>query len=162
MFWRTDGAMFNILAMAKISDTDLKLLRDKIIVFNKFKVEKGLIPKELLALIEQTNLLVEKAYQDKFTRALKEASNDINEQVRHMPLSLAIELKRLFKNELNIDFDVVDKLRLKEIEKILKIGKVLTDEQYRLLEDRVDEIYTDADKVNELNQINSVLLTYHK
>ena len=66
------------------------------------------------------------------------------------------------KEKLGIDFEVVDKLRLKAIEKLLKKGKVRTPEEYELLQNRAEEIYADPNMIEELTRINLLLAAYHK
>ncbi len=119
------------------------------------------MPSDLIKAYQESNILIEKAFSEKKVKPLKAMSNDIDEQVKHMPLVLAIELKNIFKEKLNIDFEIVEKLRLNLINKILKKGKILNQENYDLLLNRVEEIYADASKINEVNQINSLLASYH-
>ena len=142
-----------------MKNIELKILKDKCLLFNQFLINRAGVPAQLL---EETNKLLEKAYQEKNIKALKAADSDNNEQVRHMPLQLALELKKLFKEKLNIDFDVVDKVRIKTIEKILKKGKISKPEEYELLLNRVDEIYADPNKTDEVKRLNELLAAYHK
>jgi hypothetical protein len=141
---------------------ELKTLRDKCLLFNKFMVEKGGIPLQLLEAYEKSSKLIESAYLEGKIKPLKAMSTDIDNQVlRYMPLTLAEELRILFKESLNIDYDVVDKARLKAIEKILKKGKISNPDEYELLLNRVDEIYLDNSKSNEVIEINKILVNYH-
>lgn len=54
----------------------------------------------------------------------------------------------------------VDLAREKRLASIVKRGRIATDDEARLMEGRVDEIYADDDKQAELNQINDLLLEY--
>lgn len=139
-------------------DTELKKLRDKCLFFNQFMIESGTIPKELIHVYQEVNKLIETSYQEGKIRPLKAASRDIDDQViRHMPLSMAIELKRLFKEKLSNDFETVDKARLKAIEKILKKGKISREDEYELVLNRIDEIYADKNKIAEVKELNKLL-----
>lgn len=143
--------------------TELKELRDKCILFNQFMIEKGTIPKELVDAYTESNRLLESAYQEGKIKPLRAASNDIDDQVvRHMPLSMALELKSFFKAKLGIDFDIFERARLKSIEKILKKGKINNPQEYELILNRVDEVYLDISKAEEIERLNNLLITYDK
>lgn len=142
-----------------MENIELKILKDKCLLFNRFLIERAGMHAPLF---DETNNLLEKAYQEKNIKVLKDADSDINEQVKHMPLSLALELKKNFKEKLNIDFNVVEKVRIKTIEKILKKGEISSPEEYELLYNRVDEIYADPKKVDEIKRLNELLAAYHK
>ena len=80
-------------------------------------------------------------------------SAEIDDQVVcHMPLSMAIEFKNLIKEKLKINYDDVDKAHLKIIERILKKEKISNQEEYKLIVNRIDEIFADTTKVEELKK----------
>lgn len=95
-------------------------------------------------------------------RVLKAGDSDVNEQVRHLSLKDALDIKGIMKEKLGIDFEVVDKHRLKTIDKILKRGKINTPEEYELVYNRVDEIYADPDKSEETAKLDAMLANYGK
>lgn len=147
----------------KTKAMELKTLRDKCILFNQFMAEKGGLPPQLAEAYKESNKLIESAYMEGKIKPLKSMSADIDDQViRHMPLSMAQELKNLFKEKLNIDYDVVDKARMQAIEKLLKKGKISKPDEYELLLNRVDEIYADPNKADEVKRLNELLAAYHK
>jgi len=145
-------------------ETDnFKILRDKCLLFNQFMIDKRYIPRELIEAYQETNKLIEIAYQERKIKPLKAASQDIDDQVmRHMPLSVAYELKKLFKERLNVDFEAVDKARLKALKEILKKGKISSENEYELVLNRIDEIYADGSKSEEIEELNNLLLIYCK
>lgn len=130
-------------------------LRNKSLLFYKFLFDKGLMPNEYYEIF--TNNLPEVSGNTPL-RGWRQASNDIDEQIRELPLPLKQELKLLFKDALDIDLDIVDKKRLKKIENLLKRGSISTDEQYYLLMNRIDEIYADPLNKEEVDQINQILI----
>ncbi|MEJ5962752.1 hypothetical protein [Pedobacter immunditicola] len=141
----------------------LKTLRDKCILYNQFMIDSGAIPRELMGTYLAANKYIEAAYQEGKMKPLKAISIDIDDQViRHMPLSMANKLKGLFKEKLHIDYEAVDKARLKAIQKILKKGKISTGEEYELAFNRVDEIYAERDKADEVKQLNELLTAFDK
>ncbi|MET7000197.1 hypothetical protein [Chitinophaga defluvii] len=141
-------------------DGALKLLRDKWFFFNQFLYGNKPMQPELREAFKESERLVEDAYLTGKTRVLKAASNDIDAHVRDFPLPLALDFKKQIKEQLGIDYDVVDKMRLKAIERLLKKGKISNPEDYELLLGRVEEIYADDNYNEEVERINKVLATY--
>lgn len=142
---------------------ELKKLRDKCLLFNQFMIEKGGMPSALAEAYKESNRLIEKAYADGDPKPLKAMNKDIDNQVlKHMPLQMSIELKKTFKEKLGINFDAVDRVYEKAIEKVLKKGKIVNAEEYELLLNRVEEIYADANREDEVKSLNELLAAYHK
>lgn len=142
---------------------NLEILKNKCLLFNQFMRRYGGFPVELSAAFDESDKLIEKAYQEKDLKPLKAMSRDIDNQVlKHMPLTMAIKLKELFKEELNINFDAVEKAILKSIDKIVKKGKISNASEYELLLNRVEEIYSDESKKEEVEKLNMLLADYHK
>lgn len=140
---------------------ELKALRDKCLLFNNFMSEKWGLPPLMAKAYKESNRLIETAYLEGKIKPLKAMSSDIdNEVLRHMPLHLAEELKRLFKEKLDIDYNVVDLTRIKAINKIYKKGKITKLDEYMLLLNWVEEIYEDSSKKEEIKRINELLSSY--
>ncbi|SMC74898.1 hypothetical protein [Pedobacter africanus] len=76
-----------------------------------------------------------------------------------MPLSTVLELKTYFA-QFNVDFEAVDRARLKAIDKIVKKGKISGNSEYELLINRVDDIYNDPKRAGELDILNDLLLAF--
>ena len=92
---------------------------------------------------------------------LRAFSADIDDQVlRHMPLAIAVEFKNLIKEKLRIDYADVEKAYIKVIERILKNEKISDGQEYELVTNRIDEIFTDHTKAEELKLLNKLLTEY--
>lgn len=135
---------------------NIELLKNKILLFNDFLVEKLGMPREFFI---ETNNLIEMAYQEKNVKVLKSGDKEIYLQLKEMPLQMQLELKELFKRKLNLDLDVLQKLFDKNIEKIIKRGKILNDDEYRILLDRMDNL-TAVKTEDEIKKINDLLIDY--
>lgn len=140
-----------------MEDLELKKIIEKSRLFNQFLIDRVGMPAQLF---EETDRQMEKAYAEKNIKALKAADDSINEEVKHLSLKHALEIKKILKERLGIDFEVVEKLRLKTIDKILKRGKIKTPEEYELLNNRVDEILADPSKSEEMAKIDKMLSNY--
>ncbi len=138
---------------------ELKILRDKCLIFCTFLVQKTGVPKQSFG---QTNKLIYKAYKDNDVRALKVTSNDIDNQIRELPLYLSLELDKLFQEKLGISIDSINKKMEKEIQKVIKRGKILNEEEYRLIKNREDEIYVDNSKAEEKQQLDRLMEAYEE
>jgi hypothetical protein len=141
-----------------MEDQKLKALRDKCLLFNQFMIEGGYFPNELAEAFNESILLIEAAYKMGNLKPLKSMSNDIDSQVlRHMPLSMALKLKALFKEKLDVNFEAVDKARISMIGKILKKGKISNPEEYHVVLSRIDEIYSNPSKSEEMKRLTELL-----
>ncbi|OWP82635.1 hypothetical protein BWK59_14820 [Flavobacterium davisii] len=136
--------------------TEIELLRDKILLFNDFLIEKLGMPKEFFI---ETNNLIEKAYQEKNMKVLKSGDKEIYLHLKEMSLEMQLELKALFKEKLDLDLDILQKLFDKSIEKIIKRGKILTDDEYRILLDKMNDL-TEIKSEEEIKNINTLLIDY--
>lgn len=145
----------------RIKIEELKFLRDKCLLFNKYMIETGSFPSGLLEAYEESKRLIEKAFLDGNLKSLQTMSRDIDNQVlKPMPTAMALKLKKIFKEKLGIEYVLVDKDYSNQIQKILKRGKILDDKEYELLLNRADEIHQDSEKSEELSQINILLSVY--
>jgi hypothetical protein len=126
-------------------------------------IQKMSASPELVEGLWETYRSVENAYQDEKMKPLKVMSLDIDDQViNHMPLTMAIEFKNLMKEKFQINYNTVDKDRIKAIKKILKKEKISNHEEYELIMNRIDEIFSDTTKAKELKSLNELLVNYEK
>lgn len=141
-------------------DKELDILKNKCLLFNQFMIEKGGFPIEMQSSFFESNKLINEAYANVKIKVLKTMSKDIDEQVlKHMSLPMVLELKAYF-GKLDIDFEAVDKARLSAIDKIVKKGKISGSSEYELLINRVDEIYNEPTRAEELDILNGLLLRF--
>jgi len=141
-----------------MKNEDFTLLRDKCLLFVQFLLEKNTIPQELVPSYKDMINKINTAYQEKKVKPLKAMSTDIDDQVmRHMPLATAMDFKNVLNEKLKIDYDIFEKKRKKLIEKIIRKGKIANREEYELIINRLDEIFADSDKVDELKALNELL-----
>jgi hypothetical protein len=142
--------------MAGAQQEDLTLLRDKIMLYYQYCIDKGMPA----SYFEEPKRLVDSAYMDGKVSVLRSGSRDVDMHIREMSLQQAIELKNIFEVQLNIDYTVMDQEGIKAINKIINKGTIATEEEYRLIRDRTNEIYADTDKQNEMRKLNDLLIKY--
>ncbi len=140
-----------------MNNNNLNYFKNKCLLYYQFLIDNmGMQATHFIKIKD----LIEKAYREKNVRQLKAADNDINQQLKEIPLSKLTELNLLFQKELGINVKEIETIRLKNIKKIIKKSKINSPDEFYLLEDRVDEIYNEEDKKDELKSINKLLSTY--
>ena len=150
----------------KITDRqdELKILRDWCIAVLRFIHDKaseqgaGITPR----LQEVAENGIESAFKRQDIRGLKTASRDLLEWVNGFPDQIRKDLDKILRAEVGIGLKTSQQDRNREIAKIIKRGSVKSEDEYRLLESRIDEIYADESKKAELARINKVLLAFGK
>jgi len=143
------------------SESELELLKDKCVFYTQFVLQKLSFSPESIQGLEETYRLILEAYQAKQIKPLRAFSADIDDQVlRHMPLAIALEFRNLIKEKLKIDYEDVERAYVRVIERILKNEKISTGQEYELVANRIDEIFTDHKKAEELKVLNKLLTEY--
>ena len=77
-----------------------------------------------------------------------------------MPLPIALEFKNLIKEKLKIDYAEVEEAYLQVIQRILRREKIANDQEYELSINRIDEIFYDTSKTEELKILNNLVAEY--
>ena len=77
-----------------------------------------------------------------------------------MPLAIAVEFKNLIKEKLKIDYEDVEKAFARVIDRILKNEKISNNQEYELVVNRIDEIFTDHTRLEELKTLNKLLTAF--
>ena len=143
------------------SESELELLKDKCIFYTQFVIQKLSSSPESIQGLEETYRFIQEAYQLKRIKPLRAFSADIDDQVlRHMPLAIAVEFKNLIKEKLKIDYADVEKAYSRVIERILKNEKISNSQEYELVVNRIDEIFTDHKRAEELKTLNKLLTEF--
>jgi hypothetical protein len=86
----------------------------------------------------------------------------LNNWLRETPIDDAVELGLILKRELGEDINIIEKRRLEKISRILKRGRISDVEDHELLLSHVEDIHDDANKKDELDRSNMMLIDYEK
>ena len=114
-------------------------------------------------LMEQTKEILERAYEKKDIKQLKGINKELDVWLREMfRPDEKEELSRLLKEKFGEDTKQVDLKRIEKINKIVKRGKINNKNEYELLLQRVEEIYSDDSKNEEVTELNKLLADFHK
>ena len=136
--------------------TELDYLKKRIFIFADFFIEKY-----NLDFFKNVKPGLEVEYEKSNLRGLRLASKDFNNWIREIPVNDAIELGEILKKELGEDLSVIEQKRLRKISQVVKKGKIKNLDEYELLSNRVDEIYTDSDKADEVKKLNNLLVDFN-
>jgi len=113
--------------------------------------------------MEQTKEILERAYEKKDIKQLKGINKELDVWLREMfRPDEKEELSRLLKEKFGEDTKQVDLKRIEKINKIVKRGKINNKNEYELLLQRVEEIYSDDSKNEEVTELNKLLADFHK
>ena len=146
------------MALTNKKEAELQYLKKRCIIFNEYFYEKY----GKLDMYKNAIQVFEKEFENQNLIGLRHANKDMNNWLREMPIKDAMELGEILKKELGEDIELIEKKRLKAIDKILKRGKINNLDEYKLLHTRVEEIYDKPDKIVELEQMNNLLSGYGK
>jgi hypothetical protein len=114
-------------------------------------------------LMEQTKEILERAYEKKDIKQLKGINKELDVWLREMfRPDEKEELSRLLQEKFGEDTKQVDLKRIEKINKIVKRGKINNKNEYELLLQRVEEIYSDDSKNEEVTELNKLLADFHK
>ena len=140
--------------------SEIDKLKEKCLLFNQFMLDYGGFPVELSSAFVESNKLIEEAYNKGNIKSLRAMSSDIDNQViTHMSLSMFLKLKEIFK-DFAIDFKAIEVSQLNSIKKTLKIGKISSEEEYRLILDYIIDDCSDSNKKVEIEKLNNLLIKF--
>lgn len=138
---------------------DIKKIRDRFYVFYDYVVQN----QGTNIFFEEMKKSIDTAFNNSNSTYLKKVDKELNVWLIEMfrPHEKE-ELTRLLKEKLNEDVAHEDLRRIKKINKIVSRGKINTLSEYALLKQRVEEIYADESKSNEVELINNLLAEFYK
>jgi len=144
-----------------MNDGEFELLRDKCLFYTQFIIQKLSARPESVKGIEETYRLIQNAYEAKKIRPLRAISADIDDQVlRHMPLMIAVEFRKLINDKLKIDYEDVTKAYHTVIQRIVEDGTIANRQEYELALNRIDEIFSDETRCDELKALTELVTAY--
>lgn len=100
-------------------------------------------------------------YERKDIRGLKYAFREVNEMSKGLSLDELYELNLLLKKEFGENFENNNIKLVKKVNSIIKRGKINNEEEFRLLEIRMDDIYADDKNKDEIKIIDNLLADYN-
>ena len=87
---------------------------------------------------------------------------DLNEGANDLPLIEFNELNQLLSQKFGADLTECNIKNLTKIKQIVKKGNINNDEEYRLILNRVEEIYADNNQKDQTEILNMLITNYIK
>lgn len=87
---------------------------------------------------------------------------DLNDWAKDLPPKELEELNQILLEKFGFNLKKYDSKNSAKIKRIIKRGTINNDDEYRLLLDRVDEIYADENTKDEVDILNGLLADYDK
>ena len=137
---------------------NIELLKDRFYVFYDYVIKT----EGASYFIEEAKRIFDNAYTKKDIKQLHSIDKELNVWLREMfrPKEKE-EIEALFRAKFGEDALVSNQVRLRQINTIIKRGRINSNSEYNLLFQRVDEIYSDVLKKDELLKLNELLSAFH-
>lgn len=150
--------------MKKKSDysNELEYIKDWCITVINFKLEINETPREVKKLYEplKNDLISNFNSKDKnIQRGLREAYKSLQEEVGYWPINMKNALNHILYSKFG---ETIIQDKDKEIKKVLKRGKINNDDEFRIIDEKVNEICQIDSKSSELEKLNYLLLMYEQ
>ena len=111
-------------------------------------------------ILEEDKLCIIKAFEIGEIRGMRMAFNDTLDMAKDLSYAQKEELNALLREKLGTDLNEQNNKTYKKIKRVLQRGKIKTDEEFYLLKERIDEIYEDESKSEEVEELGTLLLNY--
>lgn len=149
--------------MKKTNDLpEMKYIKDWCITILEFMAMKssGLKP---FYEVTKDNLLKNYTKNNKnILKGFKEGYRDINEMAKNLPNDDYLELNKVLVSKFGKSLEDINKKEFSKLDKVIKRGEILNDNEYRLLEDRANEISQSTRQSPEIKTINELLMNYYQ
>ena len=146
----------------KTYELEMEHIKDWCVVVLDFITAKNANFKEFA---EPTKDNLNKYYKSNSQRLYKgfqQSYNEINEMAKALPPSEYEELNAILRDRFGKDLMNINPVAEKKIAYVVKKGKISNASEYELLLNRVEEIYSDESKKEEVEKLNALLADYHK
>ncbi len=105
---------------------------------------------------------LEKLNPSTYIKGLKQAYNDMNEWAYGLSITDVEELNKILQDKFAKDLNTNSHNIPKQISKIIKRGKINNDDEFRMINEKVNEICQTSPKSSELDKLNQLLLKYEQ
>ena len=93
---------------------------------------------------------------------LRQARNDLLEWAGYAPAAALRKLDHHLKSSTGLSLDDLQSKRLAQLAKIRTAGRITTDEQFRLVYSRVEQIWDDPERREEFDSLNQLMTAYEE
>ncbi|WP_423128673.1 hypothetical protein [Gaoshiqia sp. Z1-71] len=138
---------------------DAKKIKDRFYVLYDFIVQN----QGSNVFFEEMRRSIDNAYEKSDLKYLNRVNKELNVWLVEMfPPKEKKEISQLLKEKLGENVEQADLKRVDKINKVVKRGRINNLNEYSLLQQRVEEIYADESKKEEVEMLNKLLADFHK
>lgn len=106
--------------------------------------------------------IISEVFDKKNLRGMRMMYNDINEMAGGFSLHKLTELNRILREKFGSDLNKAREKVVAKINRIAQRGYLKNDDEFRLLYSRVDEIYADDSKKEEVEILENLMADYEE
>lgn len=128
-----------------------------LIILNFFISKGGNSP-----LFDQFKEIISETYSKKNLKGIRILTSDINGWVKGLNQVNIDELNEILHKHYLKGLDDENEEMIIKVSQILMNGKIKNDDEYRLLQNRVEQIYGDNNDCEEVKKINNLLVKFQK
>ncbi|MFT3946515.1 MAG: hypothetical protein QM763_06025 [Agriterribacter sp.] len=143
-------------------------IREWCITIIKFICSKNETSRYILEIYKESfsedskNKYLEKASPSIYIKGLQQAYKDTNEWALGLPKTDIDELNSILRAKFGKDLNTYSKQNIKTIAKIVARGKINNGDEFRIINEKVNEICQTNPDSPELDNLNRLLLVYEK
>lgn len=112
--------------------------------------------------LEIFHQIINETFNKSDLKGMRMIYKDLNEGANDLPLIEFNELNQQLSQKFGTDLTECNNKNLTKIKQIVKKGNINNDEEYRLILNRVEEIYADDNQKEETEILNMLLTNYIK
>lgn len=112
--------------------------------------------------LEIFHQIINETFNKADLKGMRMIYKDLNEGANDLPLIEFNELNQQLSQKFGTDLTECNNKNLTKIKQIVKKGNINNDEEYRLILNRVEEIYADDNQKEETEILNMLLINYIK
>ena len=112
--------------------------------------------------LEIFHQIINETFNKSDLKGMRMIYKDLNEGINDLSLIEFNELNQLLSQKFGTDLTECNNKNLTKIKQIVKKGNINNDEEYRLILNRVEEIYADDNQKEETEILNMLLTNYIK
>lgn len=139
-------------------EADSRRVRDWIVAILEFMIK---VEPDSIAL-RDLRKTTHDAYSESDVRGLKSIAGELPNFFKILSPANRSELDRKLHDLFGYGLEVESQRRQKRIERVLTRGAIESEEDYRLVEERVEEICEKESLKNEAEELNELLLAFYK
>jgi hypothetical protein len=97
-----------------------------------------------------------------YLKGIRQAYSDVNEMAKDAPKQILEELNKILRNKFGKDLSTYSQDISSRIEEILKRGKIIDDDEFKIVEEKVSELCQIDPQLLEVTTFNNLLSVYHE